>query len=199
METDTGRRNLRSCVKRAWYQHYAGGFMHDRSQTCMVSCTWECPECVPCPVLTVATDRWSTARHILSMATSTTCKLPCVHHNNSVHKWIKWTYTMAWAEKNPAHYIIARHQHQFSNNVWSGLLGDHTIGPHVFPPCLSGATYLQLLQTKFLQLVYDIPLATCASSWFMHDRVPANFRHKDSHTSGIDVEDPWHGQHVHLT
>jgi hypothetical protein len=56
-----------------------------------------------------------------------------------------------------------------------------------------------MLQTKLLQLVHDIPLATHASLWFIHDEVLAHFSHQDSHTGGLDMVDPWHGQHVHLT
>ena len=38
-----------------------------------------------------------------------------------------------WREENP--HAIREHgfQHRYSVNVWAGILGDHIIGPHIFP------------------------------------------------------------------
>jgi hypothetical protein len=49
-------------------------------------------------------------------------------HNNHV-----------WVDDNPHTTEASRHQHQFSINVWVGILGDQLLGPVVLPNRLTGA------------------------------------------------------------
>jgi hypothetical protein len=46
-----------------------------------------------------------------------------------------------WAEENPHGVIQSRHQQQFSDNVWAGIVGDCLAGPHVLPHRLTGSHY----------------------------------------------------------
>jgi len=85
-------------------------------------------------------------------------------HNNHV-----------WAEDN--HHVVheGRFQHQFSLNVWVGIIGDVLIGPVFLPARLTGEVYRNFLEQTLPPLLEDVPLATRHAMWFMHDGAPAHF------------------------
>ncbi|KAL7640497.1 UNVERIFIED_CONTAM: hypothetical protein RMT77_008772 [Armadillidium vulgare] len=76
-----------------------------------------------------------------------------------------------WAGENPHAIVESRHQHQFSLNVWVGIVGDHLIGPFFLPARLTGDVYRHDLPT----LLEDIPLQLRSKMYFMHDGAPAHF------------------------
>ena len=80
-----------------------------------------------------------------------------------------------WAEENPGARIICGYQHQFSINIWCGIVGKYLIGPHVLPPRLNGDVYCKFLEGELPGLLQDVPLATQATLWFMHDGAPAHY------------------------
>jgi hypothetical protein len=43
-----------------------------------------------------------------------------------------------WSDENPHAIHSARHQQQFSVNVWASIVGDNLIGPHILPNRLNG-------------------------------------------------------------
>lgn len=57
-------------------------------------------------------------------------------HNNHV-----------WVEENPHAITETNYQHQFSVNVWVGIVGDFLIGPHFLPPRLNGQEYRNFLES----------------------------------------------------
>ncbi|GFV03492.1 uncharacterized protein TNCV_5060331 [Trichonephila clavipes] len=82
-----------------------------------------------------------------------------------------------WAVENP-HAIRRRAaQIRFSVNVWAGIMGDHLIGPYMFPCRLTGLNYLLFLQQVLPQLLRDeqISASTQQTMWFQHDGAPAHF------------------------
>ncbi|GFT04312.1 uncharacterized protein TNCV_1928731 [Trichonephila clavipes] len=82
-----------------------------------------------------------------------------------------------WAVENP-HAIRLRAAHiRFSVNVWAGIMGDHLIGPYLFPCRLTGLNYLLFLQQVLSQLLRDeqISASTQQTMWFQHDGAPAHF------------------------
>ena len=54
-------------------------------------------------------------------------------------------------------------------------MGKYLIGPHVLPPRLNGHVYREFLEGELSGLLQDVPLATRATSWFMHDGAPAHY------------------------
>lgn len=85
-------------------------------------------------------------------------------HNNHV-----------WAKENPHEIREDRFQHQFSLNVWVGIVGDFLIGPVFIPERLTGNVYCNFLKHTLPDLLEDVPLATRNAMWFMHDGAPAHF------------------------
>jgi hypothetical protein len=74
-----------------------------------------------------------------------------------------------WAEENPHAVVQSRHQQQFSINVWTGIIGDVLVDPHVLPQRLTGNSYRHFLKNDLPTLLEDLPLAIRAHMWFMHD------------------------------
>ena len=85
-------------------------------------------------------------------------------HNNHV-----------WAEANPHAITQDHYQHQFSLNVWVGIIGDFLIGPFFLPPRHNGDTYRHFLENELPVLLKDVPIMTRNQIWFMHDDAPAHF------------------------
>ncbi|GFX80279.1 uncharacterized protein TNCV_2642951 [Trichonephila clavipes] len=82
-----------------------------------------------------------------------------------------------WTVENP-HAIRRRTaQIRFLVNVWAGIMGDHLIGPYLFPCRLTGLNYLLFLQQVLPQLLRDeqISASTQQTMWFQHDGAPAHF------------------------
>lgn len=80
-----------------------------------------------------------------------------------------------WAVENPGARIVRGYQHQFSINIWCGIVGNYLLGPHVLPPRLNGHAYCEFLEGELPGLLQDVPLATRATMWFMHDGAPAHY------------------------
>ncbi|XP_066253696.1 uncharacterized protein, partial [Euwallacea similis] len=64
-----------------------------------------------------------------------------------------------WADENPHSIVDERFQHQFSLNVWAGIVGDYLIGPYFLPHHLNGETYLYFLQNTLSVLLEEVPIA----------------------------------------
>src|SRR5678816_129152 len=71
--------------------------------------------------------------------------------------------------------VESRHQHQFSFNVWVGIVGDHLIGPFFLPARLTGDVYRQFLEHDLPTLLEDVPLQLRSKMYFMHNGAPAHF------------------------
>ncbi|KMQ92230.1 hypothetical protein RF55_7819 [Lasius niger] len=81
----------------------------------------------------------------------------------------------SWAEENPHEVCEDRFQHQFSLNVWVGIVGDWLIGPVFLPRRLTAEAYRNFLEHSLPALLEEIPLATRNVIWFMHDGAPEHF------------------------
>lgn len=79
-----------------------------------------------------------------------------------------------WANVNPNITRPVRNQHQFSVNVWAGILGRQLIGPYIYEGNLNGMRYLHFLRNEFLEHLDEIPLAQVRSFWFHQDGAPAH-------------------------
>jgi len=70
-------------------------------------------------------------------------------------------------------------QHQWSINVWCGivndLLIDYIIGLHFFNGILTGAMYNDFLQNTLPQPLEDVDLATRQCLWMQQDSAPSHY------------------------
>lgn len=80
-----------------------------------------------------------------------------------------------WCEENPHAIVENNYQHQFSVNIWVGIVGDFLIGPHFLPPRLNGQEYRHFLEFVLPELLEEVPLAGREAMWFMHDGAPPHF------------------------
>lgn len=85
-------------------------------------------------------------------------------HNNHV-----------WSQENPHATVETRFQHNFSVNVWAGIIDDYLIGPYFLPQRLNGETYCHFLINELPALLEEVPLAIRQNMWFMHDGAPPHF------------------------
>lgn len=80
-----------------------------------------------------------------------------------------------WCDENPHAIFEDRFQHQFSINVWIGIVGDCLIGPVFLPGRLTGEVYRNFLEHTLPGFLEEVPLAIRNAMWFMHDGAPAHF------------------------
>lgn len=80
-----------------------------------------------------------------------------------------------WDHENPHATVIRGHQQRFSVNVWAGIVDNYLIGPHIFPPRLTGAVYLDFLTNTLPELLEDVPLNVRNGLIFQHDGAPPHF------------------------
>lgn len=90
-----------------------------------------------------------------------------------------------WADQNPHEFTECNFQHQFSLNVWLGVIHDYLVGPYFLPMRLDGDAYHRFLEEELPLLLEDIPLQIRQELWFLHDGAPAHFsvtarRHLDA-------------------
>lgn len=80
-----------------------------------------------------------------------------------------------WADMNPNAMIAASHQQRFHINIWAGIVGDSLFGPFVLPNRLNGHNYTRFLSEELSNYLDNMPLASRALLFFMHDGAPAHF------------------------
>ena len=82
-----------------------------------------------------------------------------------------------WSERdhNPHGSRESHFQVRFSVNVWAGIIGDHVVGPYIFPQRLTGQSYSIFLDEVLPQLLENVPLHIRNQSWFQHDGAPPHF------------------------
>jgi hypothetical protein len=92
----------------------------------------------------------------------------------------------SWSVDNPK--LIRRHnfQHQFSINLWSGVLDRQLIGPFELPPRVTGEIFLNFLQNDFPDLMADVNLLVRRHMYFQCDGAPCHYsrivrNHLDEH------------------
>lgn len=86
-----------------------------------------------------------------------------------------WHNNHAWELENPRLTRERHFQHEFSVNIWCGIIGDFIIGPFQLPTRLNGDQYLQFLNRDLINLLDDVPLNVRQGMWFMHDGAPPHF------------------------
>jgi len=80
-----------------------------------------------------------------------------------------------WNRDIPYGTVKSHYQHLFAINVWCDVIGDQLIGPHIFPQCLTGDIYTNVLQDELPALLENVPLQTRRQMYYQHDGVPPHF------------------------
>lgn len=81
-----------------------------------------------------------------------------------------------WQIDNPKATWESSYQHEFSVNMWAGMLNNQLIGPIEIPHRLNSANYLEFLRNlEFLDFFEDIPIETIRTMWIQHDGAPAHY------------------------
>lgn len=81
-----------------------------------------------------------------------------------------------YARTNPHVVRNDRFQHQFSINMWAGIIGGQLL-TFELPPRLNGARYLNFLQNNLNELLEqaEISQQVQQSMWLQHDGAPAHY------------------------
>lgn len=83
--------------------------------------------------------------------------------------------THCWSIENP-HQVRRDHfQHQFSINLWAGIICGELIGPFRLPERVTAPIYLEFLQHELGALLEEVPLQTRSVMWLQHDGAPAHY------------------------
>ena len=69
----------------------------------------------------------------------------------------------------------SRHQHQFSLNVWAGIIDKFFIGPFSLDWKLTGTKYVDFLSTRLREILEEVPVDIRLRMRFMHDGTPPHF------------------------
>lgn len=80
-----------------------------------------------------------------------------------------------WDDENPHAVSESRHQHQFSLNVWVGIIENFLIGPFFLPGRLTGEVYRGFLENDLPTLLEEVPIQLRQRMLFLHDGAPAHF------------------------
>ena len=77
-----------------------------------------------------------------------------------------------WAVETP--YWLGQVQHQWSVNVWFGIVGYHIVGPYFIDERLNGRKYGRFLRHTLPVLMEDLPLNLRQVIWYQHDGCPTH-------------------------
>uniref|UniRef100_V5I843 Transposable element Tc3 transposase n=1 Tax=Anoplophora glabripennis TaxID=217634 RepID=V5I843_ANOGL len=80
----------------------------------------------------------------------------------------------SWAHENPHEVSMTTFQHNFSLNIWAGIVENVLVGPFVLPHRLGAVEYLQFLNEHLPPLLEEVPLNVRQAMWYMHDGAPAH-------------------------
>lgn len=80
-----------------------------------------------------------------------------------------------WERENPKAIRTSKFQHEFSVNVWAGLIDNLLLGPFILPMRLNADNYLQFLNEELPTLLEDVPLIIRRDMWLQMDGAPAHF------------------------
>ena len=69
----------------------------------------------------------------------------------------------------------SRHQHQFSLNVWAGIIDKFLIGSFFLDGTLTGTKYVDFLSTRLHEILEEISVDVRLRMRFIHDKVTPYF------------------------
>ena len=78
-------------------------------------------------------------------------------------------------EENPHVIVHSRHQHQFSLNVWAGIIDIFLIGLFSLDGKPTGTKYVDFLSTRLHEISEKVPVDIRLRMRFVHDGAPPYF------------------------
>jgi len=78
--------------------------------------------------------------------------------------------------------------------MWCGVIGDQLIGPYIFPHCLTGDIYANILQDELPALLENVPLQKRQQMCYQHDRAPPHFSEVIRHYLNNKFRNHWIGR-----
>ena len=91
----------------------------------------------------------------------------------------------------------SRHQHQFSLNVWAGIIDKFLIGSFFLDGKLTGTRYLDFLSTRLHEILEEIPVDVRLGMRFMHDEAPPHFSRVARQFLNQRFANKWIGRGLH--
>lgn len=77
--------------------------------------------------------------------------------------------------QNPHKVIVNNFQHNWSLNVWGGIINDFVIGPYFFEDRVTGEVFLNFLRNDFPILTRHVPNFIKEVMWLQLDGAPSHF------------------------
>ncbi|KAJ8909742.1 hypothetical protein NQ315_014010, partial [Exocentrus adspersus] len=77
--------------------------------------------------------------------------------------------------QNPPVVEVNDYQHNWSLNVWGGIVHNFVIGPHIFEGRVTGQVFLNFLINDFPRLIHHLPDYIKNQMWLQLDGAPPHF------------------------
>lgn len=102
--------------------------------------------------------------------------------------------THVWAHENPYEVRTSHYQHQFSVNVWLGVVGDVLLEPIILPPRLNAEAFHGILQNEVLPQLNQIPVQRRQQIWWQMDGCPSHNGRNISDWLNQEFPERWIGR-----
>ncbi|KAJ8912572.1 hypothetical protein NQ315_006644 [Exocentrus adspersus] len=116
------------------------------------------------------------------------------HRNGFVNK-----HNFNYYDTQNSHIVqVNNHQHNWSINVWGGILHNYVIGPYIFQGSVTGEVFLNFLRNDFPRLIQHVPDFIKNRMWLHLDGAPAHFSVTVRHHLNEHFPNAWIGRQVIL-
>lgn len=103
-----------------------------------------------------------------------------------------------WSHENPYEIRPSSFQHEFSFNIWLGVLHNTICGPYFLPHRLNSVLFLQFLENDLHELMDnvldDLPLHLRDNQWIQMDGAPAHYGRQVRQWLDENYVDRWIGR-----
>lgn len=112
------------------------------------------------------------------------------HRNGFVNR-----HNFHYYDRENPHVVQKNHyQHNWSLNVWGGIVHDYVIGPHFFEGNVNGAVFLDFMQNTFPQMIEHIPDYITNNMWLQLDGAPPHFSRNVRQAISNQFPERWIGR-----
>lgn len=99
-----------------------------------------------------------------------------------------------WDHENPRCIRQSSFQHEFSANVWIGVISNNLCGPHFLPPRLNANLFHDFLENILPEVIEDVPLNLREECWMQLDGAPAHYGRQVQHWLDENYPRRWIGR-----
>ncbi|KAJ8914803.1 hypothetical protein NQ315_014548 [Exocentrus adspersus] len=112
------------------------------------------------------------------------------HRNGFVNR-----HNFHYYDTQNSHIVqVNNHQHNWSINVWGGILHNYVIGPYIFQGSVTGEVFLNFLRNDFPRLIQHVPDFIKNRMWLQLDGAPAHFSVTVRHHLNEHFPNAWIGR-----